>query len=119
MTDAVIVSAVRTAVGKAPGGTLRLTRPDELAAAVIADEAVDQAEALVRGAFVEAKLAPEELPGRLEQAIGARWGGRPGAGQFAVAAAHQRPLQAHRLVEGEPLACALAVGLVLGDVDSA
>jgi acetyl-CoA acyltransferase len=35
MQDAVIVSAVRTAVGKAPSGTLRGTRPDELAAAVI------------------------------------------------------------------------------------
>ncbi len=30
MTDAVIVSAVRTAVGKAPRGTLRATRPDDL-----------------------------------------------------------------------------------------
>ena len=37
MEDAVIVSAVRTAVGKARGGTLRGTRPDDLAAAVIAD----------------------------------------------------------------------------------
>ena len=35
MHDAVIVSAVRTAVGKAPNGTLRGTRPDELAAAAI------------------------------------------------------------------------------------
>src|SRR3979409_733205 len=35
MRDAVIVSAVRTAVGKAPKGTLRNTRPDELGAAVI------------------------------------------------------------------------------------
>jgi acetyl-CoA acyltransferase len=35
MTDAVIVSAVRTAVGKAPKGTLRTTRPDEMGAAVI------------------------------------------------------------------------------------
>jgi acetyl-CoA acyltransferase len=35
--DAVIVSAVRTAVGKAPNGTLRYTRPDEMAATVIAD----------------------------------------------------------------------------------
>ena len=34
MNDAVIVSAVRTAVGKAPNGTLRGTRPDELAAVV-------------------------------------------------------------------------------------
>ncbi|HEX3146099.1 MAG TPA: acetyl-CoA C-acyltransferase [Pyrinomonadaceae bacterium] len=35
MKDAVIVSAVRTAVGKAPKGTLRFTRPDDLGAAVI------------------------------------------------------------------------------------
>jgi acetyl-CoA acyltransferase len=37
MAEAVIVSAVRTAVGKAPAGTLRGTRPDELAAAVITE----------------------------------------------------------------------------------
>src|SRR4249920_528499 len=37
MHDAVIVSAVRTAVGKAPGGTLRGTRPDELGSAAIAE----------------------------------------------------------------------------------
>src|SRR6187397_2476138 len=37
MNDAVIVSAVRTPTGKAPNGTLRGTRPDELAATVIAD----------------------------------------------------------------------------------
>jgi acetyl-CoA acyltransferase len=35
MRDAVIVSAVRTAVGKAPKGTLKNTRPDEMGAAVI------------------------------------------------------------------------------------
>lgn len=35
MKEAVIVSAVRTAVGKAPKGTLRHTRPDEMGAAVI------------------------------------------------------------------------------------
>jgi acetyl-CoA acyltransferase len=35
MKDAVIVSAVRTAVGKAPRGTLSTTRPDDLAAVVI------------------------------------------------------------------------------------
>src|SRR6187200_77474 len=37
MNDAVIVSAVRTAIGKAPAGTLRFTRPDEMAAAVISE----------------------------------------------------------------------------------
>ena len=35
MKDAVIVSIARTAVGKAPKGTLRNTRPDDLAATVI------------------------------------------------------------------------------------
>jgi acetyl-CoA acyltransferase len=35
MREAVIVSAVRTAVGKAPKGTLRATRPDDLCAAAI------------------------------------------------------------------------------------
>ncbi len=37
MHEAVIVSAVRTPVGKAPTGTLRGTRPDELGATVIAE----------------------------------------------------------------------------------
>src|SRR4028118_839828 len=41
MKEAVIVSAVRTAVGKAPKGTLKNTRPDEMGAAVI-KEAVEQ-----------------------------------------------------------------------------
>src|SRR6187455_1544597 len=35
MQDAVIVAAVRTAVGKAPNGSLKNVRPDELAALVI------------------------------------------------------------------------------------
>ena len=37
MHDAVIVSAARTAVGKAPKGALSTVRPDEMAATVIAD----------------------------------------------------------------------------------
>jgi acetyl-CoA acyltransferase len=37
MQDAVIVSATRTAVGKAPQGTLKTVRPDELAAAAIVE----------------------------------------------------------------------------------
>ena len=35
MKDAVVVSAVRTPVGKAPNGSLRTTRPDEMGALVI------------------------------------------------------------------------------------
>src|SRR5215831_6104655 len=47
MPEAVIVSAVRTAVGKAPRGTLRATRPDDLGAAAIAG-ALDRVPALDR-----------------------------------------------------------------------
>ena len=47
MNEAVIVAAVRTPVGKAPNGVLRGTRPDELAATVIA-------EALKRAPGIEA-----------------------------------------------------------------
>ncbi len=43
--EAVIVAGVRTAVGKAPRGTLRATRPDDMAAAALA-EVVRRAEGL-------------------------------------------------------------------------
>ncbi|MGC1581853.1 MAG: beta-ketoacyl synthase N-terminal-like domain-containing protein, partial [Candidatus Acidiferrales bacterium] len=46
MREAVIVSSVRTAVGKAPKGALRSTRPDDLAAIVI-NEAIRRAAGLV------------------------------------------------------------------------
>jgi acetyl-CoA acyltransferase len=45
MREAVIVSGARTAVGKAPRGKLRTTRPDDMAAAVVR-EAVKRAPAL-------------------------------------------------------------------------
>src|SRR5208282_6034022 len=45
MREAVIVSSVRTAVGKAPKGTLRATRPDDLAAIAI-KEAIRRAKGL-------------------------------------------------------------------------
>lgn len=45
MKEAVIVSAVRTAVGKAPRGKLRTYRPEDMAAAVVA-EALTRAPAL-------------------------------------------------------------------------
>ncbi len=56
MRDAVIVSAVRTAVGKAPKGTLRFTRPDETGAAVIK-------EALKRAAGVQAADVEDVIMG--------------------------------------------------------
>ncbi len=45
MREAVIVSSVRTAVGKAPRGTFRTTRPDDLGAIVI-KEAISRAKGL-------------------------------------------------------------------------
>jgi acetyl-CoA acyltransferase len=45
MQDAVIVSAARTAVGKAPAGSLKATRPDDMGAIVIA-EALGRAQGL-------------------------------------------------------------------------
>lgn len=48
MADAVIVAAVRTPVGKAPAGSLRTTRPDELAAAVMR-EAMNRAPGIEGG----------------------------------------------------------------------
>ncbi|MBA3320207.1 MAG: acetyl-CoA C-acyltransferase, partial [Pyrinomonadaceae bacterium] len=56
MRDAVIVSAVRTAVGKAPKGTLRATRPDEMGATVIQ-------EALKRAGGVEAAEVEDVIMG--------------------------------------------------------
>ncbi len=50
MTDAVIVSAVRTAVGKAPAGSLRFTRPDEMAATAIS-AALDRAPGVDRSSI--------------------------------------------------------------------
>src|SRR3954451_5125368 len=47
MNEAVIVSGTRTAVGRAPRGTLRASRPDDMAAAAIG-EAVRRAERLAK-----------------------------------------------------------------------
>jgi acetyl-CoA acyltransferase len=56
MQDAVIVSATRTAVGKAPGGSLRTVRPDEMAATVIQ-------EALRRAPGIEASEIDDVILG--------------------------------------------------------
>jgi acetyl-CoA acetyltransferase len=70
MHDAVIVSAVRTAVGKAPGGTLRGTRPDELGATAIA-EALRRDQKILAcgngGSAADAQHFAAELTGRFER----------------------------------------------------
>ena len=48
MNEAVIVDCLRTAVGKAPRGTLKNTRPDDLAAAVF-DELLEKHPQFERG----------------------------------------------------------------------
>src|SRR5215210_8997964 len=48
MREAVIVSGARTAVGRAPRGTLRASRPDDMAAAAIR-EAVERTDGPERG----------------------------------------------------------------------
>ena len=59
MQDAVIVSATRTAVGKAPAGSLRTVRPDDMAAAVIK-------ESLRRAPGVDAKDFPSSASLEIE-----------------------------------------------------
>jgi acetyl-CoA acyltransferase len=56
MREAVIVSSVRTAVGKAPRGSFRTTRPDDLAAIVIK-------EALLRAKGLDAKDVEDVILG--------------------------------------------------------
>jgi acetyl-CoA acyltransferase len=56
MQDAVIVSAVRTAVGKAPKGTLSVVRPDEMAATAIR-------EALSRAGHLDPVLVDDVILG--------------------------------------------------------
>jgi acetyl-CoA acyltransferase len=56
MHDALIVSAVRTAIGKAPSGTLRTTRPDEMAAVVLR-------EALARAPGLDASEVDDVIMG--------------------------------------------------------
>src|ERR1700690_2556000 len=56
MREAVIVSSVRTAVGKAPKGTLRTSRPDDLAAATIK-------EAIARAKGLDVKEIEDEILG--------------------------------------------------------
>jgi len=56
MKEAVIVSAVRTAVGKAPKGTLKNTRPDDLGAAAIR-------EAVIRVEYLDASQIDDVIMG--------------------------------------------------------
>ena len=77
MTEAVIVSAVRTPVGKAPSGTLRTTRPDEMGAAVLREALPPEALVVVDGSRALAEGLPVEPILSLEEA-GSSTGDSPG-----------------------------------------
>jgi acetyl-CoA acyltransferase len=115
MPDAVIIDCLRTAVGKAPRGALRHTRPDDLAAVVIralleryppAKEEVEdvilgcatpEAEAgnnLARGALLRAGL-PDSVPGMTVNRCCAS-----GLQAIALAADRIRAGAAHVIVAG-------------------
>ena len=70
MADAVIVSAVRTAVGKAPSGALRSTRPDELAAVVL-KEALHRAPGFAPSRLVVNQAALKIKRARLQPILAA------------------------------------------------
>jgi acetyl-CoA acyltransferase len=79
MNDVVIVSAVRTAVGKAPRGTLRTTRPDDLAAIAI-NGALDRVPQLDRGEIEDVILGcamPEAEQGMNVARVAALRAGMP------------------------------------------
>jgi len=92
MIDALIISAVRTAVGKAPKGTLRNTRPDETGAVVI-KEAIARVEGLDPAEIEDVIMGcamPEAEQGMnvaRSAAIRARWrifAARPGSGRRGI-----------------------------------
>ena len=77
--DCVIVSAVRTAIGKAPAGTLRHTRPDDLAAIVLR-EALSRAPGVDPGEIDDVVMGcamPEAEQGLNVARIGALRAGLP------------------------------------------
>ena len=75
MTDAVIVAAARTPIGKAPNGMFRTTRPDDLASAVIA-EVLRRTPGLDPGEIEDVIMGcamPEAEPADAVAGISVRW----------------------------------------------
>src|SRR5438552_15561637 len=120
MHDAVIVSAVRTAVGKAPGGTLRGTRPDELAAAAIG-EALKRAPGIDPGDVDDVILGcamPEAEQGMNVARIASLRAGIPvGASAVTVNRFCSSGLQAIAYA-AERVMCGFASAIVAGGTES-
>src|SRR5580765_4227034 len=120
MHDAVIVSAVRTASGKAPGGTLRGTRPDELAATAIA-EALKRAPGIDPGDIDDVILGcamPEAEQGMNVARIASLRAGIPvGASAVTVNRFCSSGLQAIAYA-AERVMCGFASAIVAGGTES-
>jgi acetyl-CoA acyltransferase len=109
MREAVIVSAVRTAVGKAPAGSLRHVRPDEMAAVVIR-EALRRAEPLEAAEIEDVILGcayPEAEQGSNVGRIASLRAGLPSSvpgmtvNRFCASGLQAVALAAQRIMTGE------------------
>lgn len=120
MREAVIVSAVRTAVGKAPRGALRHVRPDDLGALVVAEairrvpglQAEEVEDVIIGCAFPEA-----EQGANVARVISLRAGLPPAVpgqtvNRFCASGLETVALAAHRVMLGE------ASVIVAGGVES-
>ena len=120
MRDVVIVSAVRTAIGKAPRGTLRATRPDDLAAFAIAG-ALERVPALDRSEIEDVVLGcamPEAEQGLNVARIASLRAGLPvGCSAMTVNRFCASGLQAIALA-AERIAAGAAEAVVAGGVES-
>jgi acetyl-CoA acyltransferase len=120
MKDAVIVSAVRTPVGKAPSGTLRGTRPDEMAAVVIG-EAIRRAAPLSPGEIDDVILGcamPEAEQGLNVARIASLRAGVPiGASAVTINRFCSSGLQAIAFA-AERIMCGFAAAVVAGGTES-
>jgi acetyl-CoA acyltransferase len=120
MQDAVIVSATRTAVGRAPNGALKTVRPDEMAAAVIGEvlrrapgvDPADVDDVILGCAMPEAEQGPQRRPDR-EPA-----GGRTvSASAVTINRFCSSGLQAIAYA-GERIMCGFANAIVAGGTES-
>ena len=120
MNEAVIVSAARTAVGKAPHGTLRGSRPDELAAVVIG-EALRRAPGIEPGDIEDVILGcamPEAEQGLNVARIASLRAGIPvGASAVTINRFCSSGLQAIAFA-AERIMCGSASAIVAGGTES-
>src|ERR1044071_7975497 len=120
MQEAVIVSAARTAVGKAPNGALRGTRPDELAATVIG-EALRRAPGIDPGEIDDVILGcamPEGEQGLNVARIASLRAGIPVSASAVTVNRFCAPGRQATAYGAERIMCGFASTIVAGGVES-